>query len=64
MIVEKFKHVTLEEARLMLYRNEMTAEEWEEYCHAWQTSAPRFAIRACGCAECRVNYPYPEYRSL
>lgn len=28
-----------------------------QYLHLWQTSAPRFGIRACDCEPCRIKYP-------
>lgn len=29
-----------------------------KYAHLWQTSAPRFDIRACHCVDCVARYPH------
>jgi hypothetical protein len=47
------------------YRNgQLSQKEWNTYAHHWQTSAPRFAIRACQCHECVKNYPSPEFAPI
>lgn len=55
---------TLSDA-LRLYREGYVSDqEWAAYAHAWQTSAPRFGIRACDCASCSAAFPRSEgYRA-
>jgi hypothetical protein len=56
--------LSLDQARYWRDAGLMTEAEYQTYVHAWQTSAPRFAIRACSCDECVARFPATEYRSL
>lgn len=61
---EMFKTMPLDTALKCFKEGEMTRAEWQEYAHLWQTSAPRFELRACTCADCVKNYPTPEYTQV
>ena len=52
---------TLNEAYTIFKAGKISKEAWAKYRHLWQTSAPRFSLRACDCEECLKNFPSPEY---
>ncbi len=53
MTLENIKTLTFNQAEYQ-YRNGVISEElWAEYRHLWQSSAPRFALRACYCVDCQ-----------
>ena len=60
-IPDRWKRVTLGQAREAFRSGTWTPEEFDGYCHVWQTSAPRIAVRACQCGECRERFQSPEY---
>ena len=43
---------------------EVPRARWETYAHVWQTSAPRFEIRACNCLSCVRDFPAPDFKPL
>ena len=55
--LEQIKTVTYAAAE-QYFRNGLISETtWDEYCHLWQSSAPRFSLRACSCETCRRLSP-------
>ena len=42
----------------MLAKGTITGEQWKEYAHAWQTGAPRFALRVCDCESCQWEFAH------
>lgn len=48
----------LDEARYWRDVGIASEAEYEEYAHLWQTSAPRFDLRACHCDDCVARYPH------
>ncbi len=55
MTIDDLKTYTYEEARRAFYDGRIGDGLWEQYCHLWQTSAPRFGLRACACDHCRAT---------
>lgn len=53
---EAVKSLTLDQATYWVRNGLMTDEEFKEYCHAWQTGAPRFSVLACRCKDCSRNW--------
>ena len=61
-ISNRMRYLTLDEALDWRRNGQCSEEEYQTYAHAWQTSAARFATRACDCEECRANFTWPDYR--
>lgn len=51
---------TLANARTSFQSGAISKEQWQAYCHHWQTRSARFGLRACQCAECVLAYPASE----
>lgn len=62
---ERLVRMPLQDAENARNWGEISEEQWKRYAHLWQTSAPRFGLRACQCAECVAKYPTAEgYRPV
>jgi hypothetical protein len=59
-IEERMKTLSLEQAEFWFRNGLCTQTEFETYCHAWQTGAPRFSVQACWCAQCVKTGPFAD----
>ena len=65
--LESLKRKTLDQVEWLYRQGHITQDVYDAYCHLWQTSAPRFAVQACHCAECLKTGPaadHDAYRGL
>lgn len=55
MTLDSLKTTTYNEAEYYFRQGIISEELWAEYRHLWQSSAPRFALKACWCEICQAT---------
>lgn len=57
MTIDDLKPLTYNQVETLFRNGSINKHLWAMYRHLWQTSGPRFAMRACYCNDCQATSP-------